>query len=509
MTLRTRLSLTIAGIALLLVLPAAYSVTQLRQLQELGQLQRQRHGEAYIALGGLQSNLADLTRAATEFTIATGVGLEEERLALIESKRAEMFEALDRARVNVGKLRNANYAESASLASESVDHIGRKTRRVANLLEDDRRDDATTILEEVKALIRSTDPVLAGIGFEIDRTSEADIQKAGDISMRAATTSLAALGLCLVLAIGLGAWTTRALSLPIVRLRNAMAVVADGDFDVPTNLPFERNDEIGSASRSFRAMTLQLADLDRLKAEFLSFATHELRTPLNVVSGYAELLRDGVYGQMSAEQRQALEAIRDQTTVIAQLSNQLLDIGRLEAGGLDLEIRNVSPATLLHRVERAFDPLARQKNIQLGFELDPGVPDHVPVDANRICDQVLGNLVSNALKFTPDGGQVLVRARLSGLELCIDVRDTGPGIPVDKLPQVFRRYYQVGDEARRKGAGLGLSIALAVARAHGGDIEAESASDSGATFRVRLPLHSAVGGTAIATDEREPAAPTA
>jgi signal transduction histidine kinase len=80
---------------------------------------------------------------------------------------------------------------------------------------------------------------------------------------------------------------------------------------------------------------------------------------------------------------------------------------------------------------------------------------------------------------------------------------------VDKLPQVFRRYYQVGDEARRTGAGLGLSIALAVARAHGGDIEAESASDRGATFRVRLPLHSEVVGTVIATDEEEPAAPTA
>jgi signal transduction histidine kinase len=330
--------------------------------------------------------------------------------------------------------------------------------------------------------------MLARIGAEIDRTSEADIQKAADISTRAATTSLAALGLCLVLAMALGAWTTRALSLPIVRLRNAMSVVADGDFNVATDLAFERNDEIGSASRSFRAMTLQLADLDRLKAEFLSFATHELRTPLNVVSGYAELLRDGVYGDLSPSQMEALEAIRDQTAVIAQLSSQLLDIGRLESGGLRLEIRAVSPATLLHRTERAFDPLARQKNIELSFELDPNSPERVPLDANRICDQVLGNLLSNALKFTPEGGHVTVTARLDGDSLCIEVRDTGPGIPVDKLPQVFQRYYQVGDEARRKGAGLGLSIALAVARAHGGDIEAESEPDNGTSFRVRLPI---------------------
>lgn len=497
MTLRTRLSLTIAGIALLLVVPATYAVSQLRSLQELAQGQRQRHGEAFIALGGLQSSLAELNRAVTEFTVTPGVGVAESRDALLDAKRIEMFSALERARAHIDQLAGAGYQESAIEARATVDRIGTGTRRVSNLMEDDRSDEATNRLEEVKALITAAESVFASIGAEINRRSTEDIDRAGRISTRAATTSLAALALCLLLAIGLGAWTTRALTVPIVRLRNAMSVVADGDFNVPTHLAFERDDEIGSASRSFRAMTLQLADLDRLKAEFLSFATHELRTPLNVVSGYAELLRDGVYGDMSPSQQEALEAIRDQTAVIAQLSNQLLDIGRLEAGGLRLEITEVATAGLLQRVDRAFDPLARQKHIELVVQMDESAPERVPVDADRICDQVLGNLLSNALKFTPEGGRVTVRAARADDQLAIEVADTGPGIPADKLPHVFQRYYQFGDDARRKGAGLGLSIALAVVRAHSGDIEAESEPDRGTTFRVRLPLTRLASDVAI------------
>jgi len=488
MTLRTRLSLTVAGIALLLVLPAAYGVSQLRDLRELAQDQRQHHGEAYIALGALQSSLSELNRSATEFTISPDIGRESDRRQMLAEKRTEMLDALSNARAHIDQLASAGYEDAARMADQSVDRIGTETQRVVLLMEEDRRDEATTRLEEVRRLITAADPVLASIGSTIDVQSRADLQRAGVISTRAATTALAALALCLLLAIALGAWTTRALSLPIVRLRNAMAVVADGDFNLPTNLAFERDDEIGSASRSFRAMTLQLADLDRLKAEFLSFATHELRTPLNVVAGYAELLRDGVYGDLSPSQLEALEAIRDQTTIIAQLSSQLLDIGRIEAGGLRIEIHDVPPAALLQRVERAFDPLARKKHIDLEVVIDPSAPDRVAVDIDRICDQVLGNLLSNALKFTPEGGRVTLRASRTDDHLVIDVSDTGPGIPPDKLSQVFQRYYQVGDEARRKGAGLGLSIALGVARAHGGNIEAESGTDGGTTFHVRLPV---------------------
>lgn len=477
MTLRARLSLTIAAIAILLVLPAAYGVTQLTRLRDLAQEQRIRHGAAYIALGRFQSSLTELMRLATEHFIQPTA-----------EKRAAMFTTLQNARDQVDQLEMLGYRVPARAVSEQVGRLGVTTRRIDLLVVSERMDEAGEQVDSVRNIITGLDPLIAQIAAEIDRGSQRDLDTARTISARAQTTALAALLVCVALALLFGAWITRALTHPIIRLRNAMAVVAGGDFTVPRDLAYGRKDEIGSASRSFRAMTHRLSDLDRLKAEFLSFATHELRTPLNVVSGYADLLKEGAYGPVSNDQLEAIDAIRDQTRIIAQLVNQLLDIGRLEAGGLRIQIRDVSSAELFQRVEKAFVPLAQQKDVTLDLAIDDSVPETIAVDADRIADQVLGNLLSNALKFTPEGGHVRVHATQLESALVIEVSDTGPGIPPDKLPQIFDRYYQVDDEARRRGAGLGLSIARDIVRAHGGTIHAESGIGAGTTFRVMLPI---------------------
>ncbi len=474
MTLRRRLSLTIAGIVVLLVLPSLYGVSQLRTLRDLARLQRQNYGNAHIALGAVQSNLLELARSATQYNVEP----DADRLAA-------MLKALDVARGEITKLKSG-YPVAAQRTDTHIDSIGVAVRRLQLLMDADRKDDATGYLDTLKALVTGTDPILRDVSTEIDQRSQQNLDEAGAISTRAAVSSLIALFICLAVAAALGAWTTRALTQPVIRLRNAVAVVADGDFTVPRDLAYSRADEIGSLSRSFRAMTHRLSDLDRLKAEFLSFATHELRTPLNVVSGYADLLRDGTYGDLSPSQTEALEAIRDQTRVIAQLVNQLLDIGRLEAGGLRLHVREVASAELFQRIERAFSPLAQKKEITLSVYIDETVPATLDVDADRLSDQVLGNLLSNALKFTPEHGDVRVLVHRDEQDLTIEVSDTGPGIPEDKLPHIFEKYYQVSDEARRRGAGLGLSIARDVVRAHGGTIEAESTPGQGTTFRVRL-----------------------
>lgn len=480
MTLRWRLVLTIAGIALLLVVPSAVAVSHLYNLRDLAADQRTTHGAAYIALGALQSSLSKLGSAATDYNIDP-----------IEPHRQAMLGKLDSARIHIRELSAAGYEESASRLEEVTDRAAIEMRRVELLTMDGRLNEGTTQLDTLDARLALADSLIALTFNEIDRNSTRDLERASSLSTSAATTAFSALLVCVALAVILGAWTTRALTKPIVRLRNAMAVVADGNFTVPDELELTRRDEIGSATRSFRAMTLRLADLERLKAEFMSFATHELRTPLNVVAGYADLLKDGTYGEMPASQIEAIDTIRDQTRVIAQLVSQLLDISRLEAGGLRIQVSDVRSADLFRRVERAFEPLARQKGVAFSVAVDETVPEVVPIDAERLADQVLGNLLSNALKFTPEGGQIRVTAHGTDDELTIEVSDTGPGIPADKLPMIFQKYYQVDDEARRKGAGLGLSIARDVVRAHGGTIHAESEPGVGTTFRVMLPLRTA------------------
>lgn len=477
MTLRRRLSLTIAGIALLLILPSAYGITQLSRLRDLALRQRVRHAAAFIALGQLQSALGELHRLQSTY-----VGDPT------SDKHRDMLAEMNTARISAGQLAEAGYEDVAAVARARLNGLGVATRRIELLVSLNRMQDATVYLDTIEPLLVRADSTIILIGNEIDRRSEADLAEASTVSTRAATTALGALLVCGSLAVLLGLWTTRALTLPVTRLRDAVAVVAGGDFAVPETLPYSRRDEIGSLSRSFQSMTNRLAELDRLKAEFLSFATHELRTPLNVVGGYAELLDEGTYGELSKPQLEAVAAIREQTHVITRLVNQLLDIGRLEAGGLHVEIREVAAAEFFARIERAFAPLAQRRDMQFSVNIDASVPTTLRIDAERLGDQVLGNLLSNALKFTPEGGRISLRVHGDDRSLLLEVSDTGPGIPSDLLPHIFDRYYQVGSDARGKGAGIGLSIAADVVRAHGGTIEASSEPGTGTTFRVVLPV---------------------
>jgi signal transduction histidine kinase len=481
MTLRTRLSLTIAGIGTVLVLASIYAIGQLGRLREIASEQRSRHGEAYIAMGAMQTQLAELSSVQRAYVAQ----VDEDAIAAM---RQGMLTSLTTLREQVTRLREANYHSLSRYAARNIDQLGVATRRIELLKESGRQTEAYEYFEnDVRPLFAAAQETTTRIIREIDDRSQSDLERAGDISARARTTAVFGMILAVGVAGLLGLWTTRALTLPVVRLRNAMAVVADGDFTLPRDLAYERNDEIGSASRSFRAMTNRLAELDRLKAEFVSIATHELRTPLNVISGYAELISEGVYGEPTAGQREAVETIRDQTRVVSQLVSQLLDLSRLEAGGLRLEIKPEKSAELFHRVERAFAPLAQRRGITFSVSVDTSVPESIPMDLDRMGDQVIGNLISNALKFTPEGGSVTIDARDADGWLLVTIEDTGCGIPGAQLPFVFDKFYQVGDDARKKGAGLGLTIAHDVVKAHGGTITAESEVDKGTIFRVRLP----------------------
>jgi signal transduction histidine kinase len=492
MTLRARLILTIAGIALLLVLPAAYALVGLRQLTDIAEGVSDRHSVAYEASGRLQTRLVEIDRLATTY-IANST----------DDSRDGMFISVDSARARLGQLREADYDSVANEVGARIDSIAAALLQVDSLMvfaaaaTDEteaiaRKERATDYYQMVTPLIDRTEEAVNAIGFLVEQRSREDINRAGGIAQGATTRTIIALLICITIAIGLGIWTTRALTRPVMQLRHAMALVADGIFRVPENLPYERQDEIGSVSRSFRAMTHRLADLDQMKAEFMSISTHELKTPINVISGYAELMYERVYGDLSDRQEEALTAIREQTRVLTQLVNQLLDVSRLEAGGLRVHFRPVSVHDLFSRVERSFEGLAHRKQITLTVEVDPSAPETMDADADRLSDQVLGNLLSNALKFTPEGGRIMVRAWPDRDALRIEVEDTGTGIPPDKLPYIFNKFYQVGEHARAKGAGLGLAIAHEVIEAHHGSIHAESEPDRGTHFHITLPLHQQV-----------------
>ena len=327
---------------------------------------------------------------------------------------------------------------------------------------------------------------LTALADSVDAVAQRDFDRAEAISSSALDATLVAVGVALLLTVLVGAWTTGALVRPLRRLVAGTAEVAAGSFEPPRDLPYGRLDEIGDLSRAFRTMTFRLQELDRMKTEFVGVASHELKNPVNVVRGYAELLEMGVAGELDPKQAEMVRAVDEQTRVMERLIGRLLDISRLESGTYELRVAPVETAELLGALRRAFGVLADKGDVRLVVEADPTAPDVLEVDAELLRDEVLGNLISNALEHTPAGGRVDVRALGRPGEVVFEVSDTGPGIPKEARHRIFQRYYRV-DGRRKGGAGLGLALAREMVEAHGGRMELDPHASSGATFRVVLP----------------------
>ena len=480
MTVRTRLVLTLIGIAVLLALPALYGASQLKKLSDIADNQRSGVAIAFLSLGNLQTAVAELGRFSRSYIAIGSEGGEAERAGINQS--------LANAREQLNVLQERGYPQAADAVEQRLAAIDQALRHVVRLMSSGRKDDATTYFEQVKPLLDEAQRATDAIAAAINRRSSADIDRAANISTAALTTTLVALIAALGLSIGIGYYATHSLITPLRRLRRGMATVAAGEFVEPEDLPYRREDEIGDLARSFSWMTQHLSRLDKMKAEFISIATHELKTPINVISGYTELVEEGIYGEITPDQHNALHAIRDQTQVLTRLVNQLLDISRLEAGGLQLEVTDVMIGDLMESLQRAFSVLAHKKNIDLKCSMDPSTPPTIQGDPDRLRDQVLGNLLSNALKFTPENGRIQVRTWGEEEALELEVKDSGVGIAKDQIPYVFDKFYQIGQQARSKGAGLGLAIAREVVEAHGGRIWVESTEGVGTTFRMSLPV---------------------
>ncbi|WP_313705482.1 MHYT domain-containing protein [Massilia sp.] len=239
--------------------------------------------------------------------------------------------------------------------------------------------------------------------------------------------------------------------------------------------------------------------LNQLKDEFLSTVSHELRTPLNAILGWSQLLGKGpVGGDML---RRGLETIERNARAQAQLVDDLLDMSRILSGKVRLDLQPVRPAEFVGTVVESLGPTALAKRIRLDAELDQ---EAGPVLADSVrMQQVMWNLVSNAIKFTPAGGAVEVSLWREGEQVAMRVRDTGAGIRADFLPYVFDRFRQGDTSTTRQhgGLGLGLSIVRQLVELHGGTVGVDSAGEGqGATFTVRLPLQPALPDWAQAPD---------
>lgn len=476
MSVRTRLTLSLVGIAVLLSVPALYGVNRLQTVRDIAVELKGRHAAAQVALGELQVALDRAEQAGRRYT-ALG---EEEAWSEMSAAFAAGWEA-------AARLDSAGYERDARVVAQQLDALSVTAQRLRELVAAERMPEATAWFGQVAAQSAVVRRATARTAARVDERSTEAATRAENLSRRATATAGIALGAALILALLLGGVLTRGFTRPLRDLRSAMAVVADGRFAVREGLDFDREDELGALSRSFRAMTERLAELSRLRAEVVGMATHSLKTPINVIAGYAEMLRGEEAGDLSAAQETFLGEIEEQADELLERIRRLLQMSRLEAGELKVSPEPVLVESLLHDLNRSFRALSRQKRVELHVVRESTAPETVQADPDRLRDEVLGNLLDNAFKHTRAGGEVSVTAYGEGESLVLEVADTGTGIPAADLEHVFERYYQAGGDEGKEGIGLGLAVAREVVEAHGGRIEVESEVGQGTTFRVRIP----------------------
>ncbi|WP_310550488.1 sensor histidine kinase [Paenibacillus glufosinatiresistens] len=269
---------------------------------------------------------------------------------------------------------------------------------------------------------------------------------------------------------------------PIVRLTEAARTIARGRYDIRLNT--RRRDELGDLARSFTAMSRELERTNRSRQEFVANVSHEIESPLTSIQGFAHTLRDD--GLAPEKRREYLAIIEEESRRLSLLSKQLLTLSALDDDPSRLELSRFNLRDQFRQLARMLE--WRLSDRQLALRLS--VPDlDTDGDANLL-HQVWMNLLSNAIKHTPPGGEITVSAASAkGGGCTVEIRDTGEGIPAERLPLIFDRFYKA-DEARTReagGSGLGLAIVRKIVEVHGGSVEVSSQPGQGTVFTVHLP----------------------
>ncbi len=248
----------------------------------------------------------------------------------------------------------------------------------------------------------------------------------------------------------------------------------------------EKNNGVRGAVAVLRDVTEE-RKLDKLRNDFVANISHELRTPIAMLQGYSEAILDDV-AQTDEEKKALVRIIHDESLRIGKLVNELLDLARIQSGQLKLQIQKVNIVSLCEHVLHKFKKMAEESKLALELAKESSIPV-IYADEDRL-EQVLTNLVDNALRHTPDGGKITLRVQTLKDEVLLEVEDTGVGIPTEDLPFVFERFYKT-DKARTRGkagTGLGLAIVKNIVEAHGGMITAKSQVGKGTTFSIVLPV---------------------
>ena len=328
---------------------------------------------------------------------------------------------------------------------------------------------ADTILEEVKKL------------DEFSRKAFYDKTKiVSDAGALARTVAVISFMIAVLLVILLSFLITRSITNPLLKLVKKTRDIQTGIFDC--DLDVSAPPEIKELTEAFNLMCNRLKEVDKIKTDFFAMISHELRTPITTIKEGTSLLLEGTCGSTTEKQGRLLTIIAAESNRLISLVNSILDLSKMEAGMMEYNFERRSIEPLIKQVINEITPYAEAKGIHVKNSANT---DHslCRMDSERILD-VLRNLVGNAVKFTPEKGQISITANLLNGGLEVSVCDSGPGIPKEKLSAIFEKY-ESSDQ--KKGTGLGLAIVKHIVTAHGGKVWAESDPGQGSRFIFVLP----------------------
>jgi signal transduction histidine kinase len=500
-TVRTKLLIAFVGTSMLLVAVGVLGQLVLGQSNDrvvsLGAIQ-----ERATAYGQLRQQVLDLRQLLAENVAGDFFQVWS------EVERRKNAEAIDRHARTLARLIEAGTAEDqlgVTPALEDRDDLTNIKNTAHSLWtvlnedlvplyedEDATAEDALKIrvrVESISSHLKTLTAVLAD-GTQAEVEELIDRNHSSFASSRALFIGVAAGAL--VLALLLGFILSWSLVGPIQRINNRLASIASGDFSGRVDV--DNRDELGALGANvnrmndeLRRLYTELESASQHKSEFLANMSHELRTPLNAILGFSQVLRDEMVGSVNEKQAEYLDDIISSGQHLLSLINDVLDLSKVEAGQIELDVHPFSLREALERGVVMVRERATEDGVQVAFEADPEI-DVIDGDERRI-KQVIFNLLSNAVKFTPAGGEVDVSAFRGNGEVRVSVADTGPGIAPEDRERIFEEFQQTESGIEQhEGTGLGLALSKRFVELHGGRIWVESEVGRGSIFSFTLPL---------------------
>jgi signal transduction histidine kinase len=431
--------------------------------------------------------LQDAMKRATELEARHAVFSDQEYEAVTTRETSRITEGLTRLDTLLTLPQEKTVLGSVrSGFDQYLEAVGtvRTLRRAGNAADADRILDGK-VLPASRSVMSSLERMRLLTQVALDRTQvEAKValsqaqSEADQLKYRTWQAVIISLVAAFMLSVIGSAVLARRLTRSLGELSAATGMIAEGSF---REVPVTSADEIGNLATAFNSMATRLKEIDALKEHFYATISHELRSPLTSVRESAQMLRTEALGPLTKPQQRVVEIVHNSAERVLRLVNEVLDLSRLSAGMLSLRHEPFDVGRTASRVMDEFRLQAEKQNIALEGET---MSADILGDEDRI-EQVINNLIANALRFTPPGGRVTVRVRPRPDDVEIHVEDTGVGIPAEKLPVIFERFRQAHTD--RGGTGLGLAIVSAMVQAHGGKVSVTSEEGKGTHFTVALP----------------------